>query len=354
MAIVTSKIEKTQRSTPFHFTYEIRLAVIIGLVVAVASLGTQGGFWTEANLSSILVDSAMVSIPAIGMTFVIIAGGIDVSVGAILGLSVTIVGLIYNLGLPIWLATVCGLVSGLIMGTINGTVITFLKISPIITTLGFLSIWSAAIYLFLGGNWITNIPPNFSQFFIVDHWWGIPLAMWVALLLVGSFTWIALKRPWGRYLYAIGSNPDAAKVVGIPVTFTIIGAYALLGVLSSIAGLIHLGLSPLVQATTGSGFELSVIAAVVVGGTDIVGGRGTVYGTLLGAILVEIISDTVILFHIQAFWQGVAMGAIILIAVVSGTIYRQRQKQILGSQDSTVYKKTVLEKGSKDDNFGHS
>lgn len=304
--------------------YEVALAGMIVLVVAVTSLSTQGRFWTEANLNSVLVDAAMTAVPAIGMTFVIITGGIDVSVGAILGLSATIIGLTYNSGLPVWVATLCGLSSGLIMGMLNGTVITALNIPPIITTLGFLSVWSAAIYLFLGGSWITNIPPIYTKFFIQDNWWGVPMAMWFALIVVVVFTWIATKRPWGRYLYAIGNNTEAARVIGVPVASSTIGAYALLGMLSSAAAVIHLGLSPLVQATTGSGFELSVIAAVVVGGTDIVGGRGTIYGSLLGAILVETISDAVVLFHIQAFWQGVAMGFIILIAVVSGTIYRQR------------------------------
>ncbi|MCY0900122.1 MAG: ABC transporter permease [Firmicutes bacterium] len=271
-----------------------------------------------------MVDTAMTAIPAIGMTFVIIMGGIDVSVGAILGLSVTILGLSYNSLPSVLVATAAGLMAGLIMGVINGLTIAYLNIPPIITTLGFLSIWSAAIYLFLGGNWLTNIPSNYTQILVMNKVLGLPTAIWAALILIALFSWISARRPWGRYVYAIGNNRQAARVQGIPVRLTMILAYSLLGLLSACAGIVNLAISPLVQSTTGSGFELSVIAAVVVGGTDIVGGRGTVYGSFLGALLVEIIDDAVILLHIQAFWQGVATGLIILVAVVSGIIVRRK------------------------------
>jgi ribose/xylose/arabinose/galactoside ABC-type transport system permease subunit len=310
------------------FRYEFGLLLMIALVVVTTSLGTQGRFWTAANLDSLLVDTAMTAIPAIGMTFVIVTAGIDVSVGAILGLSVTLLGLAYNHGWPVAAATAVALLAGLAMGLINGGVIAYLNIPPIITTLGFLSIWSAAIYLFLGGNWITNIPPTYTRWLVTDKALSVPNAMWVTLVLVALFSWISVKRPWGRYLYAIGNNPEAARVLGLPVRKTIVLAYALLGLLAAGAGMVHLALSPLVQATTGTGFELTVIAAVVVGGTDIVGGRGTVYGSFFGALLVEIISDAVILFHIQAFWQGVATGTIILIAVVTGILVRRRAESV--------------------------
>jgi ribose/xylose/arabinose/galactoside ABC-type transport system permease subunit len=300
------------------------LGLVILIIVVATSIGSRGQFWTAANLDSLLVDTAMTAIPAIGMTFVIIMGGIDVSVGAILGLSVTILGLSYNSLPSVLMATTVGLIAGLIMGLLNGLTIAYLNIPPIITTLGFLSIWSAAIYLFLGGNWLTNIPSTYTQLLVMSKILGLPTAIWAALALIAIFSWISIKRPWGRYVYAIGNNPQAARIQGIPLRFTMIVAYSLLGLLSACAGIINLAISPLVQSTTGSGFELAVIAAVVVGGTDIVGGRGTVYGSFLGALLVEIIDDAVILLHIQAFWQGVATGLIILVAVVAGIIVRRK------------------------------
>jgi ribose/xylose/arabinose/galactoside ABC-type transport system permease subunit len=299
---------------------------MIFVVVLGTSIGSGGEFWSAANLTSILVDAALTTIPAIGMTFVIITGGIDVSVGAILGLSAALTGIAYNHGIGPWPAALIGILAGTVMGLINGVFITFVKVPPIITTLGFLSIWSAVLYLVLGGNWITNIPSSFTAVAVTDKFVGIPLSMWIALLLVAFFSWTLAYRPWGRHLYAIGNNSEAARVFGLPINPTILTAYTLLGMFSAMAGIVHLGLSPLVQATTGSGFELTVIAAVVVGGTNIIGGRGTIIGSLLGALFVEIINDAVILFHIQAFWQGVALGLMILISVMVGGLYRRRQR----------------------------
>ncbi len=273
-----------------------------------------------------MVDAALTTIPAIGMTFVILTGGIDVSVGAILGLSAAFTGMAFNHGFSPWSAALMGLLAGIVMGFINGVFITFVKVPPIITTLGFLSIWTAALYLVLGGNWITNIPSSYTSLMVTDKFLGIPLSMCLALLLVGISSWVLAYRPWGRHLYAIGNNPEAARVFGLPIRITVLTAYTLLGMFSALAGIVHLGLSPLVQATTGSGFELTVIAAVVVGGTNIVGGRGTIIGSLLGALFVEIINDAVILFHIQAFWQGVALGLMILTSVMVGGFYHRRQR----------------------------
>ncbi|WP_020374189.1 ABC transporter permease [Sulfobacillus thermosulfidooxidans] len=306
--------------------YEYALLGMIVVVIIATSIGSGGNFWSETNLDTILVDVALTAIPAIGMTFVIITGGIDVSVGAILGLSAAVTGIAYNQGLSPWSAAIIGILAGTIMGLINGIFIAYIQIPPIITTLGFLSIWSAALYLVLGGNWITNIPSSYTALAVTAKFVGIPLSMWVALVLVAAFSWILAYRSWGRYLYAMGNNAEAARIFGLPLTKTTLLAYTLLGMFSAVAGIVHLGLSPLVQASTGSGFELTVIAAVVVGGTNIVGGRGTIVGSLLGAIFVEIINDAVVLFHIQAFWQGVALGCMILISVMVGDFYRQRQK----------------------------
>ncbi|WP_430626159.1 ABC transporter permease [Sulfobacillus thermotolerans] len=232
--------------------YEYALLGMIIVVVVATTIGSGGNFWSAANLNSILVDAALTAIPAIGMTFVIITGGIDVSVGAILGLSAALTGIAYNHGLSPWTAALVGIIAGTVMGIINGFFIAFIQIPPIITTLGFLSIWSAALYLVLGGNWITNIPASYTSVAVTDKVLGIPLSMWVALALVIAFSWILSHRPWGRYLYAIGNNAEGSRIFGLPVNKTIVLSYTLLGMFSAIAAIVHLGLSPLVQASTGS------------------------------------------------------------------------------------------------------
>ncbi|MCY0885422.1 MAG: ABC transporter permease [Firmicutes bacterium] len=306
------------------WSYETMLLAVLLLLVAGLTFTIPHRFWAPANVSTLFLDTAITAVPAIGMTMVILTGGIDVSTGAVLGLAATVVGLVYQAVPDWWLAAAAGLLVAGVAGAINGLLIVGARIPPIIVTLGFLSIWRATIYALLGGNWITDIPPQFTAFFVTPRLAGIPLAFGFALLAVGLAALFLARRPWGRYLYAVGNHPEAARVAGLPVGAVTAMAYTVLGLLAGVAALMRLGESPLVQATTGSGFELTVIAAVVIGGTDILGGRGSVWGSLLGAFLVELSSDVVVLSHIQAFWKGVVLGVLILAAVWAGSAIRRR------------------------------
>lgn len=300
--------------------YEAALGAAVIALVAAVSLATGGSFWLRANLTSVLVNTAMDAVPAIGMTMVIILGGIDVSIGSVVGLVATVLGLAYNAGWGLLPSVGAALAVGTLAGLFNGVAVVHGRIPPIIVTLGMMSVWRTVVFLLLGGNWITNIPYALTGSLVLTQVAGVPVSFLgaVALALLGA--WFMRVRPLGRYMYGIGNNEEACRVAGVPVGRVKLFAYSLLGLLTAAAALVTLGQSPLVQASTGSGFELTVIAAVVVGGTSITGGRGSVLGSLLGALLVEVVQDAVILLHIQPFWEGVALGTMILLAVAAGSL----------------------------------
>ncbi|HEX7390742.1 MAG TPA: ABC transporter permease, partial [Acidiphilium sp.] len=254
-------------------------------------------------------------IPAIGMTVVILTGGIDVSTGSMLGLAAAIGGTCFEAGwnlaetIPVFLAT------GALLGLINALLIINGKIPPIIATLGTLSIYRMAVFIVLGSNWITSIPPSLTTIFVVDHIAVLPVVTVIALvLLIASALFLRYFRR-GRHIYALGNNEDAARLAGIRPERIKLAAYVALGLLTGLAALLILGQSPMVQTSTGNGFVLQVIAAVVLGGTSLSGGRGTMLGTLLGTLVVQIVDDGIVLLRIQPFWGGVALGAVILIAI---------------------------------------
>jgi ribose/xylose/arabinose/galactoside ABC-type transport system permease subunit len=307
------------RALIIRYQYELILAGVIVLVTLALGIASNGLFWRPVNISQILVDVAITGIPAIGMTLVIITGGIDVSIGSLVGLTAAVIGVTYQAGIGAVPSILFGILAATFGGLINATLITRANVPPIITTLGALSIWRAVVYALLGGNWISNLPPSLPNIFIFDSIAGrVPYSFVGALAVILLFAWAAGKRPFFRSVYAIGNNEEAASMQGINVKRIKFVLYVFMGLLAGLAGILLLAQSPVVQATNGSGFELQVIAAVVVGGARIQGGKGTIVGSFLGALLVELVQDGVILFHIQAFWQSVVLGAMILIAVAVG------------------------------------
>jgi ribose/xylose/arabinose/galactoside ABC-type transport system permease subunit len=303
--------------------YELILTALILLVVVVLSIGSHGAFWLKANLIGVFVDVSTVGIAAIGMTLVILTGGIDVSIGSVLGLVAAVVALTDMHGFPLFLIILAALATGAIAGLLNGYFIALQKIPPIIVTLGTMSIWRAAVFMLMGGNWNNSIPGQLTAWFVMNKPLGLPVSLWLEIILVVVAAFVMRKRKWGRYIYALGNNEDAAIVAGLPIKRLKVFIYMMTGVLTAVAALVSLGQTPLVQASTGTGFELTVIAAVVIGGTSIIGGQGSVIGGFLGAILVELVQDGVVLFHIQPFWQGVAMCVMILVAVLMGLSRRK-------------------------------
>ncbi|MGQ9747704.1 MAG: ABC transporter permease [Candidatus Caldatribacteriaceae bacterium] len=294
---------------------------VLGLIVILAVIFsfTTERFLSVSNLTNLLLQLAGTAISAIGMTMIIITGGIDVSVGSMLGMSSVVAGKLLMGNAPVFLVVLSAMGIGLLMGLMNGSLVVYGKIPPIIVTLGMLNIIRSLLFQFLGGRWISGIPPAIRVIGL-GKWLGIPISMWMAILLILFFTYFLRSRPLGRAIYALGNNPEAARVSGVNLGLVTLFVYTLTGVLVGFAGLIYVARTGIVQTNTGVGFELEVIAAVVLGGTSILGGKGTVVGSLLGAFLVGIIKNGMVLLNVPALSEGLVIGTLILLSVVIDVI----------------------------------
>lgn len=294
---------------------------VFGLIVVLAvvfSLTTER-FLSVSNLTNLLLQLAGTAISAIGMTMIIITGGIDVSVGSMLGMSSVVAGKLLMGNAPVLLVVLAAMGVGLLMGLVNGSLIAYGKVPPIIVTLGMLNIIRSLLFQLLGGRWVSGIPPVIRVIGL-GKWLGIPISMWITVILIVFFSYFLNSRPLGRSIYALGNNPEAARVSGVNLARTTLFVYTITGILVGFAGLIYVARTGIVQTNTGTGFELEVIAAVVLGGTSILGGKGTVIGSLLGAFLVGIIKNGMVLLNVPALSEGLVIGALILVSVVIDVI----------------------------------
>lgn len=290
---------------------------VLGLIVVlmvIFSLSTEK-FMSVSNLSNLLLQLSGVAISAIGMTMVIITGGIDVSVGSILGMASVVAGKLLMAGSSVIVVILSAIATGFGIGILNGIIISYGNVPPIIVTLGMMSMMRALMYQVLGGRWVSGIPPDI-RIIGLGKWLGIPLSMWITAVLIILFSYFLSSRPTGRAIYAIGNNPEAARVSGVNLARTTLIVYSLTGLLVGFAGLIYVARTGIVQTNTGSGFELEVIAAVMLGGTSVFGGKGTVIGSLLGAVLVGIIKNGMVLMNVPALSEGLVIGVLILISVM--------------------------------------
>ena len=286
--------------------------LVVGIAVSIVS---RGAFWDVVNIRSLLVSTAITAVPATGMTIVILTGGIDVSIGSMLGLVAAIGGTAFRAGWPLAAVAPLFCVLGGAFGAVNALLIGRGRVPPVVATLGTLSIYRMCVFLVLGSEWITAIPSGLTTFFVATRIGPLPVAAVLALLLMAAVAAFLRFHKVGRHVYAVGNNDEAARLAGIGVARIRFASYTLLGVAVGAAALLQLGQSPLVQTSTGTGFELAVIASVVLGGTELAGGRGTIGGTLLGTLIVALVTDAIVLMHIQPFWSGIVLGAIILASV---------------------------------------
>ncbi|SDZ96377.1 ABC transporter permease [Variovorax sp. YR216] len=284
-------------------------------------------FATQQNLFNVTRNFAFVAIIAIGMTAVIITGGIDLSVGAVLVLSGMVIGMTMHAGMPIWLAVPLALGASLVVGAFNGLMIAYVGVPPFVVTLGMLSIARSLamvlsnnrmVYEFgpdqprllaLGGGFVNLTLPLMDPIRIPS-----PVIFLVVLLVIASivFRWTR----WGRHLYAIGGNERAATMTGVPVKGVKVSVYMFCSFCAGIAGILEVGWLGTVTTSLGQGMELSVIAASVIGGTNLAGGVGTAFGAVVGAALIEVIRNSLILLGISTFWQGTFVGSFIIVAVL--------------------------------------
>lgn len=292
---------------------------LIGLIVVSVLMGfASENFFSVSNIMNVLRQVSIVGILAVGMTFVILTGGIDLSVGAVMALSGTIAaGLMVNVGLPGWVGLLAGLGVGVGLGLFNGIMVAWGRMPAIIVTLATMGIARGFGLLYSGGYPISGVPAWISWFGIGRV--GIVPVPVIAMVIIYALAWVLLQRTaFGRHVYAIGGNELAAKLSGVKTQIVKLAVYGISGLTSALAAIILTGRLMSGQPNAGVGFELDAIAAVVLGGTAIAGGRGLILGTLIGAVLLGILNNGLNLMGINPYLQDVIKGLIILLAIYIG------------------------------------
>ncbi|TDL66774.1 ribose ABC transporter permease [Rhodococcus qingshengii] len=295
-----------------------KLGPLLGLIILVVIVSILNpSFLEPLNILNLLRQVAINALIAFGMTFVILTGGIDLSVGAILALSSALTAGMMVSGIDPILAIIIGCILGGLMGTVNGLFITKGKMAPFIATLATMTIFRGLTLVYTGGNPITGLGDNYLfQLFGRGYFLGIPVPAITMILTFVVLFIILHKTPFGRKTYAIGGNEKAALISGIKVPKVKIMIYSLSGMLAALAGAILTSRLNSAQPTAGTSYELDAIAAVVLGGTSLSGGKGRIFGTLIGALIIGTLNNGLNLLGVSSFYQMVVKGIVILIAVL--------------------------------------
>lgn len=286
---------------------------VVALGLALALLSDR--FLTVNNILNVLRQVSINTIIASGLTLIILTGGIDLSVGSVLALSAALMGGMAAGGLHPTLAVAVGLAVGAGLGMINGLIVTRGRVAPFVATLATMTVARGLTLVYTEGRPVTGLPASLRA--LGTAYLGpIPVPIIIMVVLVGLVYLMLAHMPFGRFLYAVGSNEEAARFAGIPVQRTKVLAYMLGGLASALAGVILTGRLNSAQPTAGAGFELDAIAAVVLGGTSLAGGQGGVLGTVIGALIIGILDNGLNLLNVSSFYQQVAKGGVILLAVL--------------------------------------
>ncbi|MVA26716.1 ABC transporter permease (plasmid) [Agrobacterium vitis] len=328
MTASSSAVSQSVPATPAFRRFSVSLrdaGTLIGLIVIMAVFATLvPGFLSERNLTNILQQSSINACLALGMTLVIISGGIDLSVGPTAAIAAVMTATLLLGGTPIPLAILAGLGVGAVCGFINGVLVAYIGLQPFIVTLGTLSTYRAIALIFTGGNPVLGIPPGFRALFN-----GTLMGLPIPVLIVAGVSiaaWVLLKKtPVGEYLMAVGGNEEAAYVAGVPIARTKITAYVISGGLAALASLILIGRLGAAEPILGNLWELDAIAAAAIGGASLMGGKGSIVGTILGAIILGAMRNGLTLMNVQAFYQLLATGLIILVAMMIDRATRGRE-----------------------------
>jgi len=303
----------------------LRLVGVLIVICVIFSL-LNSSFYTSASITNIFVSAVLVLLLALGETYVLISAGIDLSVASMLALSGMVAGKVMSTMFEgrqgsAWGITLaglaCALAVGLLGGTLNGWAISRLKLNSLIVTLGTMGIFSGAAALISGGNPITNFPE--SVFTIGNGTWGaIPIIVVIAVVVIAVFAFVSQQTRFGRHVYAAGSNREALRRSGVSVSGVTIGVFGISGLVAGLAGFLDTAHFLTASPSAGSQDLLLAVAAVVIGGTPLEGGEGSIVGTVIGALIISVLQNGFVILGVQAYWQLVAVGVVTIVAVYAG------------------------------------
>jgi len=305
----------------YNFLFALTLVGILLVLWVVLTIATPT-FMTERNIPNLLRQGSMIAILALGETFVIITAGIDLSVGAIAAFSTVVIAMLLQSGVPVWGAVAITLLIGLAIGVFHGFGITKMGLPPFIITLATLTSLRGIGLLMTNGATISITDKGFTEFAVQDFL-GIPSLFWMVLLVAApSYIFLSHTR-WGRYIFSVGSNPEAARLSGVRVNLVIYIAYSLSAVLAGFVGVLLATRIGIGNATQANGYELQAIASSVIGGTSLFGAVGSVHGPLIGAFILATINNGANLLNVNSFWQQIVTGALIIVIVFFDQLRRR-------------------------------
>ncbi|HDR7870800.1 sugar ABC transporter permease [Bacillus wiedmannii] len=298
-------------------------SIILLLLIYIAIVGMINPSFVQLNSLSLMMKSSVILVVlAIGQSFVLFTKNIDVSVGSIMGLSAAVCGMLLSDGYNAFLSITAAILLGAIAGFANGIGVAKFRVPAIIMTLGMLGVIRGAMLIFTGGKWIEDIPNDFKQLSSIDIL-GLPIIVWLVLIILLLLYFFLRKVPFGRYFYAVGDNEDGARLIGIPVNKVKIYAFIISGISAALAGCIFVLNIGFVPNQTGTGIELQVIAAAVLGGIHLKGGTGSIVGAALGAVFLEAISSSLVFLKIPAFWNNAISGFLLLVIVILDSVMKK-------------------------------
>jgi len=322
------------------FGFLARFAPLIFLIVLMAVFAfMQPRFLSEVNLFNVMRQVSITGLLAIGMTFVILTAGIDLSVGSLLAFAGLVAAAVAKGGMQDrftvgegavgygWeLAALAAIAVGLVGGWLQGVAITRLKVPPFVVTLGGMSVFRGAALLFAAGGPISGFQPDFT-------WWGqgrigpVPVPV-IVFLVAAVIAHIVLRYTrYGRKVYAVGGNPEAARLAGLNVNRIILSVYVIMGFFAGLGAFVLAARLNSAEAVAGTGYELTVIASVVIGGTSLFGGVGSVFGTVVGALLIGVLLNGLVLMNVSSYIQQIIIGVIIVLAVAFDTFAKSRRRR---------------------------
>ena len=296
------------------------LLSIVALFVIVGAVNPR--FLSDTNINSIIAGNAYIAVAAIGMSMVIISGHIDVSVGSLIGVIATIAGTLAVNDYPIVVAWVVPIIFAVVVNAGVGALVAYMRIPSIVVTLGMLSILKGGLISATAGAWITDLPQEFmiAQGRII----GVPAPVYFMIVLTIIAACFMKYTDFGRAIYAVGGNGEAARAAGVDPERTVVGVFALHGLFAGIAGILFATQLQVIQSTVPPNLELTVITASVIGGVSILGGIGTVVGSTLAAILFATIGSALIFLNVSAYWLRAVLGLMILATVLADMVRRRR------------------------------